>query len=288
MTEILVIVILVALVLYGVLYIANQLSSFYRPYDGQLIYEEKLGGYWGYGDGFSSSVQVIDYIDLPTLMTLAQAYGYNATYKPATIFPFRLENEEYCSIRREVEKIRISYSPRANETLFDYAIPTWALIDLPYPYNTSKSWFESRLREFFPNLTDGETSDFAGKLASGSIKIYGSPKWESVKNYLGAFSHVTAIRTSSITEYYSKGRIGYETPSVTIRQTTILEDNKSVTFIISANSQGFVTIYAETKYFLNINWIRAVFAKMFFEVGLPITGIFKFTLVENWYIVWVD
>lgn len=265
-------------------YASPPLAEYYRPYNGQLIYEDRLAGYYGYGDGIHTCVRITNTIDLQTLFTSAQAHGYNATYKPATIG--LSSSEEYCSVLRTSDSIDIYYNRGGNETSFDYAVPTWTLIDCHY--KTLEDWFESRLREFFPHLTDEECSDFAKRLASGyhTIKISGSPDWESVKNYLGAFSDVHSVPIGYVFEYYSRGRIGYEIPSVTIKQAMILNDNKSITFIVSANSRGFVTINVGSKYFLNIDWIREIFAKMFFDIGLPTAGIWKFTIVENWIGEW--
>lgn len=261
-------------------YASPPLAEYYPPYHGQLIYEDRLAGYYGYGDGIHTCVRITNTINLQTLFTRAQAHGYDTTYKPATIS--LSSSEEYCSVLRSIKSIDIYYNRGGNETLFDYVVPTWTLIDCHY--KTPEDWFESRLHEFFPHLTDEECSSFAKRLASGyhTIKISGSPDWESVKNYLGGSGYVHCVPIDYIFEYYSKGRIGYETPSVTIKQAIILNENKSVTFIVSANSRGFVTINVKSKYFLNINWIREIFAKMFFDVGLPTVGVWKFTIVENW------
>jgi len=86
------------------------------------------------------------------------------------------------------------------------------------------------------------------------------------------------------TYYYTTNKTAkYEkTPKVTIKQVIVLGENKSVTFIVTTYSEGFVKINVESKYFLNTNWIRGTFAKMFFDVGLPTIGIWRFTIVENW------
>jgi hypothetical protein len=238
-----------------------------------------LAGYYGYGDGISTCVRVTSDIDFQTLLARAQACGYNVTHRLATLW--LRSPEEYCSVVRSTKNIDIIYNRGGNETTFNYAIPTWALIDCGY--NPSEYWFESRLREFFPHLTNEEIFSFAKKLASGynSVKIPGSPDWHSVKNYMGAFSYVHSVPIDYLFEHHSKGRIGYEMPSATIRQVMVLNENKSVIFVISANSQGFATINVDSKYFLNINWIRLIFAKMFLDVGLPVIGILKFVITEN-------
>ena len=258
----------------------------YHPYDGELIYEDQIAGYYGYGDGSHTCVQVTNNIDLQLLLTQAQACGYNVTYRRARggivhIGGSPRSYEEFCRLSRSSKKFDVRYNAAGNET-FDYAVPTRASLDRDY--RAPEDWFKSRLHEFFPQLTDKECSDFAKLLAStyNSVSISGSPDWEAIKRYCGALSYLSCVPIDGIYEHYSNGRIEYSTPSVTIKQEIVLERDKSVVFTVSANGQGFVTINVNSKYLLNENWIREVFAKIFLDLDLPVDGLSKFTTTENW------
>lgn len=152
--------------------VATFLSFYFRPYYGELIYEEWLAGYYGYADDYTyMGVRITDAIDLQKLSTRAQARGYDTT--------------------------------------LGYDITTY-------------------------------------------------------------------YHTSNKTAQYIK------TPRVTIKYVITFEENKSATFTVTAYNEGFVKIDVESKYFLNTNWIRLIFAKMFFDMGLPTISIWRFTITENW------
>jgi hypothetical protein len=170
-----------------------------------------------------------------------------------------------------------------NEAL-DFAVPRFALINCPS--NVTEEWIKLRLQEFFPQLTENESSDFADRLTSGysSIDISGSPMWEIISNYLGTFGYVSCVPISSVYEDYSNGMIEYEAPSATISREITLMGNRSVVFIVSANGFGFVSVRVNSKYTLDKNWIREVFAEMFREIGLPADAIMKYSIHENWII----
>jgi hypothetical protein len=168
-----------------------------------------------------------------------------------------------------------------NET-FDYAFPRFASIDCPS--NVSDEWIKLRLQELFPQLTEDESSDFAKRLTSGynTIDISGSPKWGIISDCLGTFSYVDCVPIGSIYEHYSDGMIEYELPSVTISKEMTLTWNRSVVFIVSANGLGFASVNVNSKYMLDKNWVKEVFAEMFVDIGLPAEGIRKYSIYENW------
>lgn len=244
-------------------------------------------GYYGLGDGISTWVRVTENIDLQTAITQAQAHGYNATYRPASREGMRytgLPNSSRVDSSVHAGGIRyigITYYVGVNET-FDYTVPRFASIECPY--KVSDEWVKLRLQEFFPQLTEDESSDFAKRLTSGynSINISGSPMWEIISEHLGALSHVDCVPVGSVYAHYTEGMIEYQVPSVTISKEMTLIWNRPVVFTVSANGLGFVSVGVNSKFMLNKNWIKEVFARMFVDIGLPAEGIRKYTIYENW------
>jgi hypothetical protein len=242
-------------------------------------------GYYGLGDGIQTYVRVTKNIDLQTVLTQAQASGYNVTYTRAidwwqTGLP-NLSRIQSGVAAGGTRYISIKYYVGMNET-FDYAFPTSASIDCPS--NVSDEWTKLRLQGLFPQLTENECSDFAKQLTSGynTINISGSPNWGIIGDYLGTFRSVSCVPIGSIYEDYSNGMIEYELPSVTISKEMTLTWNRPVVFIVSANGLGFVSVNVNSKYKLDKNWIREVFAEMFLDIGLPADAISFYSIYENW------
>ena len=245
-------------------------------------------GYYGLGEGITTYVRVTENIDLQTMIAQAQVSGYSVTYRRAYEGElFTHWTPHLSSIRSGIDGltgakyIGINYYVGMNET-FDYAVPYFAFIN--YHSNVSEEWIKLRLQEFFPQLTENESSDYANRLISSysSIGISGSPVWEAVSKYIGNFSHVSCVPISSIYEAYSNGAIVYELPSVTISKEITLIWNRSVVFIVFVNGSGFVELRVNSKYMLDTNWIREVFEEMFHNIGLPWYGIMKYSINENW------
>ena len=262
--------------------------GYFPHYGGQLIHKDQFVGYYGHIKAHSY-VRITDNIDLQTLFSRAQAKGYDAAYHPTTI-TLSSSEEHYVISRMHHISLIADYlgvwcNRGGNETSFDYAVPVWIRIDCQ---ETSEDWFESNLREFFPNLSDQEYSDFAWRLASGynTINISESPDWTSIKNYLGAFDYVSCVPISEVYEYYSNGKITYGAPSIVIKHTILLEADKPVTFVVWMNGWGFVKIEVESEYLLYERWIRENFFTIFFDVGLPPDVIWEFTVEENYYITY--
>jgi len=249
-------------------------------------------GYYGLGDGISTLVRLTEDFDLQTAIAEAQAHGYNATYRPAraregmryTGLPnsSRVHSGVNAAVFRY---IGITYYVGVNET-FDYAVPRFASIDCPY--KVSDEWVKLRLQEFFPQLTEDESSDFAEQLTSGyaSINVTGSPIWEKISGRLGPLSYVDCVLPGSVDAHYAEGMIEYMVPSVTISKEITLMWDRPV-FIISANIRGFVSVRVDSKYMLKENWIKRVFARMFANIGLPAEGIKRYSIYKNW-LVQVD
>jgi hypothetical protein len=246
-------------------------------------------GYYGLGDGIQTYVRVTKNIDLQTVLTQAQASGYNVTYTRAidwwqTGLPNSSRIQSGVSVgayEHGTRYINIMYYVGMNET-FDYAFPTFASIECPS--NVSDEWIKLRLQELFPQLTEDERSDFAKRLTSGynTIDISGGPKWGIISDYLGTFSYVDCVPISSIYEHYSNGMIEYELPSVTLSKEMTLTWNRPVVFIVSANGLGFASVNVNSKYMLDKNWIKEVCAEMFVNIGLPADAIRKYSIYENW------
>lgn len=259
---------------------------------GSLFVHERSGflGYYGAGDGSHTYVRVTENIDLKTVLTQAQASGCNVTYRCAYQGMWGTQRTPhssriYSGVSMGTRYIGITYYVGMNET-FDYAFPTFASINCPS--TASEEWIKLRLQEFFPQLTQEESSDFAARLTSSydGIDISGSPMWEIISDHLGTFSSVSCVPIGSIYKSYSNGMIEYELPSVTISKEITLIWNRSVVFIVSANGLGFVQVSVNSKYMLDTNWIRGVLAKMFLDIGLPADAITKYSIYENWTLDW--
>jgi len=253
-----------------------------------LVHEDEFGGYFGYYRDHTSA-RITGSIDLQALCSRAQAKGYDVTYHPASLstgwFPYMklAPSEEYWVLSDWGDTLHICLKT-GDETLFDYAVPISAFIQRPT--ESPEGWYQSRLCEFFPNLTREECHDLTETLLSGVfLNISSNLDWASVKNYLGTINRVHSPITEVI-EYYGpwgqKGRIFYNVPFVNIRRTIILGIGKTATFTVSVNDKGFATIGVNSKYLLNTHWIRAVFVWMFFDIGLPTDTIRKFRILENW------
>lgn len=258
-----------------------------------LVHEDEFGGYFGYYRDHTSA-RITDSIDLQALCSRAQAKGYDVTYNPASLstgwFPYMklAPSEEYWVVSdwRDPSGGRTLHIclKTGDETLFDYAVPTSAYIQ--HPSESPEDWYQSKLCEFFPNLTEEECHDLTETLLSGHfLNISSNLDWESIKNYLGTINRVHSPITEFI-EYYGpwgrKGRIFYNVPFVNIKRSIILGIGKTATFTVLVNDRGFARIGVNSKYLLNTNWIRAVFVWMFFDIGLPIDTIRKFRILENW------
>jgi len=251
---------------------------------------DRFVGYYGLGDDIEQEVRITENIDLQTMMTRARASGYNVTYTHANQYNWDTRGPpDSSSIRSGFDYgtgdrfIGINYF-LGNQT-FDYPAPTWAQVN--YPPAVTEEWIKLRLQEFFPQLTESETSEYANRLMSGygSIGISGNPEWEIVTNYLGNFSYVGCVPIGEIYKHYSNGEIFYQVPSLTISKGITLIWSRSVIFRIIANGSGFVAVYVNSKYMLDKNWIREVFEEMFANIGLPSDGIMKYSLNENWVFV---
>jgi len=273
--------------------ISSSLAGYYNidgcfpHFAGQPVYIERFAGYFAHRRG-RNYVQIIDAIDLQMVFSRAQANGFEATYDGAA--ETLSVSEEYYDITRMRgyrDYLRILCNQGTNDTAFDHAVPTFVIVDCQ---ETSAVWFESKLRGFFPGLLDEEYHGFAESLASGynTIKIAGSPDWAAIRNYLGAFDHISCVPIGGFSEYYSNGQINYWVSSVTIRRIIISNIDDSVTFAISANSRGFVGIIVRSEFLLYEEWIREILTMMFFDVGLPAEGIWMFEFEENWLIDWRD
>lgn len=153
-----------------------------------------------------------------------------------------------------------------------YASPLLAEYYCPY---SGHLIYEDRLAGYF-GYADDDT--YLGVRIADTIDL------QTLYTRAQAYGYDVIQEYDVTTYYYTINRtVRYEkTPRVTIKQGIILNENKSVTFIISAYNEGFVKINVESKYFLDTNWIRGIFAKMFNDIGLPTIGIWKFTIVENW------
>lgn len=256
-----------------------------------LVHEDGFVGYFGYYRNHTIA-QITGSIDLQALCSRCQAKGYNVNYYPASTFYFtntRLSSSEEYWVVSEMKTmwgsaLRI-YFQVGNETSFDYAVPSLARIQRPS--ESPEDWYQSRLCEFFPHLTEEECHNLTETLLSGySLNISRSPDWASIKDYLGTIDRVNSVPITDYSEFYGysawKGAIHYSVPSAMIKRTIILGIGKSVTFTVSVNDRGFAKIKVNSKYFLNTDWIRAIYVWMFFDIGLPVDTVRKFKILENW------
>lgn len=254
-----------------------------------LVHEDGLAGYYGYYRN-RTIAQITGSIDLQALCSRAQAKGYDVTYNPASLssgwFPYMklAPSEEYWVLSDWRDRFRGRTLhiclKTGDETLFDYAVPISAFIQRPS--ESPEDWYQSRLCEFFPNLTKEECYDLTETLLSGVfLDISSSLDWASVKSYLGTIGSVSSVPITDVYEHYAKGSIAYNVPSAIIKRTIILGIGKSATFTVAVNDKGFARIRVNSKYFLDTNWIKAVYVWMFFDIGLPVDTIRKFRILEN-------
>jgi len=185
--------------------------GYYPHYGGQLMTEDRFVGYYGYGSS-SPTAGTGGNISLHTLFSRSQAKGYDSTYSLATI-ELSSSEEHYVIQRKHDRRESIDYlwvqvNRGGNETSFDYAVPYRIKIHVQ---NTSRTWLEVKLREFFPSFSDQEYSEFSWRLASRDvpIEISGSANWTSIRSHLGALDHIRCYSIDEIQEYHFNGRINY-------------------------------------------------------------------------------
>ena len=255
-----------------------------------LVYEDGLAGYYGDYRPLGHA-RITGSIDLQALRFRAQAKGYDVTCNPASFTPYfpytKLgSSEEYWVVaERKTDRgsVLIICYQAGNETSFDYAVPRSAGIHCSS--ESPEDWYYSRLCEFFPHLTKEECHNLAETLLSGhSLNISRSPDWASIKNYLGSINEVISLPITDVSERYAKGSINYDVTTAIIKRTTILGIGKSATFTIFVNDMGFAKIEVNSEYFLSTDWIRSVYAWMFFDIGLPGDAVRKFTIEESWWL----
>lgn len=88
-------------------YVPLSLTLVFRPYSGQLVYEEWLAGYFGYADDYSyKGVQILDAIDLQTLSARAEAREYDVIRGNDTTTYYYADNKTYHYIRTPKVAIR--------------------------------------------------------------------------------------------------------------------------------------------------------------------------------------
>jgi len=124
---------------------------------------------------------------------------------------------------------------------------------------------------------------YAADYTSMGLRIANAIDLQILSTLAQARGYNTTLGYDTTTYYYTSNKTAQyiKTPRARIKHVIILEVNKSVTFTVTAYNEGFVKINVESKYFLNTNWIRLIFAKTFLNFCLPIIGIWKFTITEK-------